>query len=321
MMKQLYLLCLSVLACTASFSQRTITLVSTTGSWTKTTDWNPQVMPESGDIVVIPSDKSLTIGQNVTADNIHLRIYGTLALTGKSTIVSMQGTSDVVVYEGGKIQGSEANQQLRIGNNIVYLGSTPPVLGPATATAATPTFEPMILPVKFAGFSVARHNTNVLVQWSTAEEVNAAAFLVERSTDGNTWTSIATVAAQGNTATLTNYSYTDKNVTAPLTYYRIKQVDANSKYTYTTVKSVKAAAAATEVKVAAINSHVVLQFSNEVKGAVEVRLVSLGGQVVSREVINQPVGQVVLHNAPVKGNYIVAVSNAKEINVAKQVAL
>jgi hypothetical protein len=321
-MKHFYLFCLAVLACTTTFSQKNIKLATAHGSWLNKGNWDLNRLPQNSDTIIIPQNTNLTIASDVNLSDVTVKVYGTVTLAENNSQVNLEGNSEVIVYDGGKIQGDLSSQKLRIANHTVFSGNNPPVFGPAMATAAVPSFGVGILPVKFVGFSLSRmQNSDVLVQWSTAEEVNAFSFEVERSTDGNNWNRIAVVKAKGNTSSLTNYSYTDKNVSASLAYYRIKQVDADGKFTYTSVQSVKSAASAAEVKVAAINSRIVLQFPTAVKGAVEVRLVSLSGQVVSRQVLHQPVGQVVLNTTTVKGNHIVSVSNAQDINVAKQVVL
>lgn len=320
-MKRFYLFCVAVLACTASFAQSTITLISTDGSWSSESDWAPNRLPASGDIIIIPSNKTLKVDKSIRGSDIHLKVFGKVTLADKGTIIDLEGNSEVYVYEGGKIEGTEANQQLRIGNNIVYLGNTPPVVGPAFATATTPSFKAIALPVKFLDFSLARQNNDVLVQWSTTEEVNAGSFDVERSTDGVNWSRTATIAAKGSRSTATHYSFTDKNVTAAVAYYRIRQADADGQFTYTALKAIKYTTTAQEVAITAINNRVVLQFPNPVKGAVEVRLVSLSGQVVSRQVIHQPVGQVALNTVGVKGAYVVGVSNAADLHQARQVIL
>ena len=323
-MKHIYLFSMALLACTASFAQSVLTLTSNNGAWNTETDWSPKRLPTHGDIIVIPANKTLNVDRSITANDIHLKVYGKVTLTDKATILDLNGNSSVYVYDGGKVEGTEANQQLRIGHNIVYLGNEPPVLGPAYATTTTADFMPITittLPVKFLGFSLTRQNSDVLVQWSTTEELTAHSFEVERSTDGSTWNRIATEPAKGSLSTTAHYSLTDRQVTAPMAHYRIRQVDADGKYTYTSVKTIRYTNNAQDVAIAAINNRVVLQFPVQVKGAVEVRLVSLSGQVVNRQVIHQPVGQVVLNPAQVKGAYIVAVSNATGLSEAKQVIL
>ena len=321
MMKQFYLLAIALCSLATSFAQSKINLSSTNGTWTNASDWDKNRQPTNGDTIVIPANTAVTVGTNVTATDIHLRVYGTVTLSNKTTQLTLNGNSDIVVYEGGKIEGSEANQKLRIGGVVAYQGNNPAIIGPATATAALPSFGVYILPVKFTGFSLASQNSDVLVQWATAEELNSSAFEVERSADGRNWEKIATVAGKGTSTTASNYSYTDKGIAAFLTYYRIRQVDLDGRFTYTAVKTIKSGITALEVNVAAINSHVVLQFSQQVKGTVEVRLVSLSGQVVSRQRIRRPTGQVILNTGAVKGHYIVAVSDAQELNLARQVVL
>lgn len=312
-MRKLYLSAIAVLACLSSFAA-TITATATGGSWNNNNSWTTSA-PVSGDIVIIPAGSTISVGNNVNISNVTIRVYGTLSVSNR---LNLSGTWDIAVYTGGTISG---NGQIANSGTNFYTNSGP-IAGPQVASSASPTFVVnTTLPVKFTGFSVARQNNDVLVQWSTAEEVNALSYEVERSTDGNSWNRIATVGAKGNSSSLTNYSYTDKNASAAVAYYRIKQVDMDSKFIYTTTQAVKSAASTVDVKVAAINNRVVLQFSSPVKGDVEVRLVTLSGQVISKQVLRQPVGQVVLNTGSVKGNYIISVSNAQDINVAKQVVL
>jgi hypothetical protein len=146
-------------------------------------------------------------------------------------------------------------------------------------------------------------------------------YQLESSLDGSNWNTIAYVAAVGNSSSLNNYSFTDKNVLAKIVYYRIKEVDVDGKTTYTAIKSIKSeSASGAEIKIAGVSNKVLLQFPEEIKGNLIVRFVSKSGQVVDQQTINNPVGQVVL-NSKFTGNYIIAVSNGQDINTAKQVIL
>lgn len=316
-MRKLYVSVLAIMACLASFAKTTT--ATNSGFWNDASAWDNGV-PADNDIVIIPAtiantstSLTITLNSSPTLSGVQLRIYGTLALSVNSKLELTTG-SGVAVYTGGIIQGTAPSQRLIVNTTTVYTGSNPAINGPIN-------FGTVVLPVKFAGFSVARLGGDVLVQWSTAEEANALAFEVERSTDGNTWSRIASVPARGNSSSLTTYTYSDKNVTAALAYYRIRQVDIDGKSTYTSIQSVKSAATAGDVKVAAISNRLVLQFPVQVKGAVEARVMTLSGQVVSNQVLQQPVGQVLLNTPSVKGAYIISVSNGQEINVAKQVVL
>lgn len=83
------------------------------------------------------------------------------------------------------------------------------------------------LPVEFISFNASCDNANVKITWSTASEQNSSHFLVERSSDGTNFSSIASVTAAGNSSTTKNYSYTDSDALSGLSYYRLTQVDFN----------------------------------------------------------------------------------------------
>ncbi|HEV7620586.1 MAG TPA: hypothetical protein VGO09_02565, partial [Flavisolibacter sp.] len=147
---------------------------------------------------------------------------------------------------------------------------------------------------------------------------------IERSIDGSNWNTIAYVMASGSTNNVNNYSYTDKNINANVIYYRIKQVDNGGSFTYTIIETLKTAItnSGIEVKIASADHKVILQFSQEVKSNVVVRFISFGGQVISQQTVNQPMGQVVLNaDASLRGNYIVSVSNNQDLNTARQIIL
>ena len=195
------------------------------------------------------------------------------------------------------------------------------------ATASSGSFEPfveaVVLPVQFAGFTVSRKNSNsALIQWSTSEEVNAYMYEVERSYDGIKWNTIAYISAVGNSNALNHYSFIDKNISVPVVYYRVKQVDMDGRFTYTDIKNLKSAHTITpKVNIASVNGKILLQFPDQIKERLEISFVSLSGQVIERQLIEQPAGQVILSSrSNIKGNLIIAVSG-KTLHTARQVIL
>ena len=63
------------------------------------------------------------------------------------------------------------------------------------------------LPVTLLSFTAVKQNTAVKVSWSTSQEVNSQLFDVERSADGNSFTKIGTVTAQGSSSIKVDYSF------------------------------------------------------------------------------------------------------------------
>lgn len=301
-----------------------IKVKTTNGIWRQAATWDLNRLPGHADTVVIPAGNTLWIdeNENLPGSTLHIQVYGTLSFTINGKL-SLDENSTVVVYPGGTLLGNgQPSQTLRIGNVEKYRGTSPAIVGPQLANATTGAgfINFTVLPVKFIGFNVAKSGKDALIQWSTSQEVNAAIYEVEYSTDAKNWSVIAAVQAAGNTNNTSNYAFTHKNVSAKAAYYRIKQVDLNGAFSHTQIKAVKFAESNAEVRISAAASQVVLQFAEQIKGLVEVRLVNLNGQVISRQTISQPLGQVILpfNN---KGNFIIAVSNGQDVSVARQVIL
>ncbi|MBG9378516.1 T9SS type A sorting domain-containing protein [Panacibacter sp. DH6] len=103
-------------------------------------------------------------------------------------------------------------------------GYTNPVL----TTAAT-------LPVTFTGFSLLEKNNGIQVSWTTGTEINNDHFVVQRSTDANTWKNVSTVTANKTGS----YSYFDAAPLSGKSYYRIMQFDRDGKSSATSVKYVE----------------------------------------------------------------------------------
>jgi hypothetical protein len=88
------------------------------------------------------------------------------------------------------------------------------------------------LPVTFLGF-VARKNDNGTTRllWNVGEEMNVTRYVVERSLNGNDFTTVGSVAAGGKAV----YSLEDNQVITETRYYRVKNVDIDGSSKYTPV--------------------------------------------------------------------------------------
>lgn len=176
------------------------------------------------------------------------------------------------------------------------------------------------LPVKFISFDVARRNSDVLIQWSTAEEVQNSHFEIQRSENGSAWITIGMVNGAGNYSSIRNYEFIDRNATAKLLYYRIRQVDLDGGYSFTPVRMIRNGNDATDLKIHSTGGIVNIHFSKPVEGRVRIMLMSASGQIVSDQSVNDPVGQVQLNNVGVaRGIYVVVVRNEQDMNVARKI--
>src|SRR5690606_35391380 len=79
---------------------------------------------------------------------------------------------------------------------------------------------------------------NVVLSWTSAEEVNSDRFEIERSSNAQDWRIIGTVAAVGDTKTGDDYHFNDSSPLSGKNYYRLKMIDKDATFTYSRIESV-----------------------------------------------------------------------------------
>ncbi len=96
-----------------------------------------------------------------------------------------------------------------------------------------------LLPVELTSFSGEAVGSKNRLTWTTQTELNNDHFEIEKSTDGNTFFTIGTVAGAGNSQSVLHYNFTDNDGWNELSYYRLKQVDYNGAFDYSEIISVE----------------------------------------------------------------------------------
>ncbi len=96
-----------------------------------------------------------------------------------------------------------------------------------------------ILPVDFSSFTGQCKNDQVVLDWSTANEMNNDYFTIEKSGDENSWIKAGTVKSKGNSSTSQYYSFIPENNNDERTWYRIKQTDLDGREKYSEIISVR----------------------------------------------------------------------------------
>jgi pimeloyl-ACP methyl ester carboxylesterase/photosystem II stability/assembly factor-like uncharacterized protein len=92
-----------------------------------------------------------------------------------------------------------------------------------------------VIPVTLSSFTGRLVGNAVQLKWTTAQEINASHFDVERSADGVNFTAIGRVAATGNSDIPRQYGLDDLQFKKGLNYYRLRQVDLDGKFAYSHV--------------------------------------------------------------------------------------
>lgn len=94
------------------------------------------------------------------------------------------------------------------------------------------------LPVELTSFIVSSIEGGILLNWSTATEVNNYGFNVERRTNSEEWAKIAFVNGNGNSNSPKNYTFRDNAAPAGKVQYRLKQIDFDGKFEYSDIVEV-----------------------------------------------------------------------------------
>ena len=106
----------------------------------------------------------------------------------------------------------------------------------------------LALPVELVSFqATVTDDKKVLLEWSTATEINNYGFEVQRkvlsqqsAVSNNDFETIGFVAGSGNSSSTKNYSYVDNNLTGGSKFaYRLKQIDNNGTFSYSFIQEVE----------------------------------------------------------------------------------
>jgi hypothetical protein len=155
---------------------------------------------------------------------------------------------------------------------------------PATQSIAigSVSFFQSPLPVTLSDFNGHRDVADVILNWTTSQELKSAAFEIERSTEGALWEKIGTVQAAGNSSSPIDYSFTDRSPTGSILLYRLKQIDIDAHFKYSGVVRINTLATVNDLQL----------YPNPVKDKVSVGIYSGVQQAVHISLID-PIGQTV----------------------------
>lgn len=138
-----------------------------------------------------------------------------------------------------------------------------------------------ILPLKLIAFKAEKTNSSVMLNWTTAEEINASHFEIEKSTNGLQYKMIGKLPSASSSALLNHYTFTDPQLPSPLSYYRLKQVDKDGSFVFSKVLAVSSDGVALNVRVSPnpVSGSATLHIEGSLKDA-EFSLFTASGKLV-----------------------------------------
>jgi len=181
-------------------------------------------------------------------------VTGALGTTGLATsffvtLANWQAVAFVPVQDVNSISANPV-YALAPPNYLIPLNGSSPLLLEADPLAAVTTdilgelrnisqptigcyeYDVNALPVELSAFTASVNNRNVTLNWVTVSELNNSGFDVERSSVIGTWIRVANVSGNGTSATVSNYSFIDRNLASGSYSYRLKQIDFNGNFEY-----------------------------------------------------------------------------------------
>jgi hypothetical protein len=143
-----------------------------------------------------------------------------------------------------------------------------------------------LLPVEIASFNAFMQSNNVILNWTTASESNNSYFEIQRSNNGNQFSSIGTVSGIGTTSLTTDYNFTDLAPFTTTNYYRLKQVDIDGRYKYSSILTIKSDSKLKKnisISPNPVSDKINIRISSDAATNGGIRIINAAGQVIYQQ--------------------------------------
>lgn len=144
----------------------------------------------------------------------------TLSITGWQGTPGQPGTAGRIFF-GNNESGLAQSQLLQISFGGNFVGAIILPSGEVVPEGG--------LPVELTAFNANCQPESVILNWTTASELNASHYNVEMSRDGFNWSSVGVVDAAGTTNQTTQYQFMTNNL-GGLQYFRLVQTDLDGQF-------------------------------------------------------------------------------------------
>jgi len=186
----------------------------------------------SGGILIIEGDYITNQGGVNTVDGGKVVVLGNMTASNGADVDISSGDFYILGTltspgSGERYNGSTAPPSGYFGDESALQSKDPGLHGFATGS---------VLPVEFVAFNIRKEANQVIIQWTTASEINNDYFTVERSGDGVNFIAIGTVKGNGTTNTIHNYTFVDQEPLQSKSYYRVRQTDYDKKFDFSRTK-------------------------------------------------------------------------------------
>jgi len=174
------------------------------------------------------------------------------------------------------------------GNTDLFIGTTTST-GPDISVTGTL----IVLPVKFANIKASKKGNGIEVSFANLTESNVVNYSIERSANGQQYSSIKELAPSKNNGGSADYSFTDVQPLSGNNLYRIKSTETNGKVSYSAVARVDLEAKGLALTIApnpVKSPELGLQITNLPAGSYKIRIFNNNAQVVGEQLLKHTGG-------------------------------
>lgn len=189
------------------------------------------------------------------------------------------------------------------------------------------------LPIELLNFTAEKKEENyVLVEWSTAAEINNDHYIIEKSSDGEHWVFVDKIFGAGTSTVENHYQISDPTPFANTSYYRLKQTDFDGKFEYFGPVAVTFGNATSKVlgEVSIYpnpsdGNKLFIEFENFEAGEYHINLMTQSGQLILDRAVSIEEGtnyleMELLHGQILsKGMHLVRISSLERVIVKKYI--
>jgi hypothetical protein len=280
----------------------------------------------NGDTVLVPSGITVTCKDPMTISaNVIFKIYGTFDVTQNGTLLTLGSSSVVNLYaSAGTVSVGSNSVGIKVGTDTVFKQNTSVTATSSTITRPTQQGFGGPLPLKFISFDAVVHSSAVSLSWTATNDGPATAFTIQQSTDGRSWSDIATVSALGGDHETVSYSY---EATAPKTgtaIYRLRYLGTNESevvYSASRIVNLGNATAETTAVIGAEAGRIQIGLSTpSARTSTSVIITTMDGRIVYN---GQYAADQTSINIPVSatGILVVTITDGNTFKIAQKVAI
>jgi hypothetical protein len=166
------------------------------------------------------------------------------------------------------------------------------------------------LPVILVSFNGKKQKNEIVLNWKTSTETNHRLFEVEKSIDGQSFTTISSIQGSGNSIQNHSYTVTDFSPYKGINYYRLKMVSESGSYSYSTIILITFNESNNGFLLYPnpVDEKLMVEFTENINGVANLKIIDFFGKIITEESIKIRGKQLALNVHQLnKGTYVLQI--------------